>query len=291
MSAAPMSGGDAGRPSAVRIVSLYPDVMDVYADGGNLIALAARCRRRGIDFLLTPFDEGNVRLCAALRVKAVKWSSGELTNVALLARAVKVGKPVLISTGMGSVDEIARAVRAARAAGGKRLALLHCVSTYPAPPESLNLRVIQTLAERFGLPVGFSDHTLGAWAAPLARAQGAVIIEKHFTLSRKLRGPDHAMSAEPDELADYVRAVRRAETALGRCEKRVGPAERRMARLARRSVVAAADIRSGERIRASDLALKRPATGIEPAAIRKVVGRLARRSIRAGEVIRWTLLK
>ena len=253
--------------------------------------LAGYARRKKIDFILTPFDEKNLALALSLHPKAVKWSSGELTNLPLLAKAASSGKPLFISTGMSLMSEVDAALRTIRRAGNDRVVLLHCVSAYPASPESLNLRVIGALRDRFRVPVGFSDHTVGLWAAPVARALGAVVIEKHMTLGRRLVGPDHPMSLEPKHFEKFVRGIRLAEKGLGEGRKSVTRAEREIAQVARRSVLAARTIETGGKIKGTDLVLKRPGTGIHPSEIRKVVGCVARRKIKAGEVIRWSLLE
>jgi len=247
-------------------------------------------RKRGIDFLLTPFDEKNLAFVLSLRPKAIKWSSGELTNLPLLAKAAASGKPLFVSTGMAGMDEVDAAVRTVRRAGNDRLVLLHCVSAYPAAVESLNLRVIGLLRDRFRVPVGFSDHTVGLWAAPVARALGAVVIEKHLTLSRKLVGPDHPMSLESSHFKKFVLGIRLAEKGLGKAQKGVTLAEREIQAVARRSVIAARTIPAGARITAADVTLKRPGTGIHPREIKKVIGCVANRKIGAGEVLKWKLV-
>jgi len=257
----------------------------------DFMSLAETARAVGIDFMLTPFDEENLRVALAARVKAIKWSSGELTNLPLLRKAVKTGKPILLSTGMSRLSEIDAAVAAIRASRNGKVVVLHCVTAYPAKPETSNLRALSLLRERYGLPVGFSDHTTGTWAAPIARALGAVVIEKHLTLDRRLPGPDQATSVEPDDFAELVVAVRRVETALGRREKKPLDVEREMVKLARRGVVAARAIPKGRKITRADLALRRPATGIQPGELDKAVGRVAKRAIGAGEPIRWSMLR
>lgn len=241
--------------------------------------LAADAAERGLVFLSTPFDLASADLLVALGVAALKIPSGELDHLSLIARLAEYGLPLLVSTGMATLDEVARAVDAAAAAPA--LALLHCVTAYPAPVAASNLRAIATLAERFGVPVGWSDHTEGSVTAVAAVALGASILEKHFTSDRRRPGPDHAASAEPHELAAYVAAVRAAEASLGDGVKRPAAVERENLPFARRSYHAARDLRPGERLAAADVALLRPAVGLPPAA--EVVGRVVARPVAAGE--------
>ena len=191
---------------------------------------------------------------------------------------------------MSTLDEVAAAVAAIREAGDPPLALLHCVSAYPAPAEEMNLRAMDTLRARFGRPVGLSDHTSGLEIAIAAVARGAAIVEKHFTLDKRLPGPDHRASLDPIELASLVRAIRRVETALGDGEKRPMPSETDTRRVARKSLVAARPIAAGQRLTADLVAIKRPGTGISPADLDRVLGRPVVRALDADEVIDWTAL-
>jgi sialic acid synthase SpsE len=242
---------------------------------------------RGIDFLSTPFDLEAVEELAALDVKAFKIASYEITYYDLLKAAARRQRPLIISTGNSNLADVEMAVAAVQEEGNDQVILLHCVSQYPARFEDLNLRAIQTMARAFGVPVGFSDHTLDNTAAVLAVGLGACCFEKHFTLDRKRKGPDHPSALEPDELANYVQAIRNAENALGSPVKRVQPSEEENHRLARRSLHARVDISKGTRITAEMLTVKRPALGIHPAFKRLVVGRIAQRDIRADEWITW----
>jgi len=253
--------------------------------------LAVYAGKKKIDFIVTPFDEGNLELVISLKPKAVKWSSGELTNLPLLKKAARSGLPLLMSTGMSEISEVDAAFNAVRSAGCRKVALLHCVSAYPTPVEALNLRTINLLRERYNVPVGFSDHTTGMMAAPVARALGAFIIEKHMTLGREMVGPDHPMSLEPDDFLKFVHGIRLAESALGKAEKKIRAVELDSARVAKRSVVALKDIRAGEKITRAHVGLRRPGTGIIPTDIAKIIGRVSRKPISAGMLIRWNALK
>ena len=252
--------------------------------------LRDRAQERGIDFLSTPFDVDAVDELAGLEVKALKIASYEIVYYDLLRAAARYGRPVIISTGNSSFADVEMAVDAIRGEGNDQIVLLHCVSQYPAKYEHLNLRAMRTLAQAFQVPVGFSDHTMDNTAGVLAVGLGACCLEKHFTLDRGRKGPDHPSAMEPEELADYVQAIRNAERALGSPVKRVQPSEEENHRLARRSIHARVDIAEGARITAEMLVVKRPALGIHPAHKNLVVGRAARRDIRADEWITWEMI-
>ncbi len=272
--------------------------------------LADHARERGLEFMSTPFDQASLAfLVETLDVARLKIASGELTNGPLLLAAAATARPIILSTGMSTEDEIADALgvlafgylgeqrpspeafAAARdsqrgaALLRDRVTLLHCTTEYPAPLEEVNLRAMARLTERFGLPVGYSDHTLGTTVAVAAAALGAVVVEKHFTLDRGLPGPDHAASLEPEELAAMVRAIRDVEKALGTEQKAPTPAERKNLAAARRSLVAARPIRAGEILDETAIAAKRPATGLSPMRYWSVLGRVAPRDFSPDEPI------
>ncbi len=249
--------------------------------------LAALCRELGIEFMSTAFDEESADYLAGLGMGVFKIPSGELTNLPFIRRIATYGKPVIVSTGMGTLDEARAAVETIRAAGDDKITVLHCVTNYPAPPDSVNLRAMRTLRDALGVPVGYSDHTEGIEAPVIAVAAGACVIEKHFTLDKDLPGPDHKASLDPAELAEMVRAIRRAEVLLGRAEKQPGATELEVAKIVRRSVVAARDIPAGMEITEAMLVLRRPGTGIPPAHLHEVPGRRARVDIAAGALIQW----
>ncbi len=238
-----------------------------------LRAAFARAADRGIAAFSTPFDLGSAALLMELGVPALKVGSGDLTNLLLLRAVAAAGNPVILSTGMATIDEVDAAVAAIRAGGDPPLALLHCLSAYPAPPPETNLRAIRALRARYGVEVGFSDHTTGMAAPIAAVALGAVIIEKHLTLDRDLPGPDHAASMEPHELAALAAALNEAHAALGDGQKRPQPSEEDARRVARRSLVAARDLAAGTVLTAADLDAKRPADGISPLLLDAVIGR------------------
>ena len=249
------------------------------------------CAKRGVVFFSAPFDEASADALERLGAPLIKIPSGEITNVPFLRHVARKRRPMIVSTGMSTLDEVAVAVAAIRESGDPPIALLQCVSAYPAPPGDMNLRAMDTLRERFGVPVGLSDHTLGLEVALAAVARGATVIEKHLTLDRTLAGPDHRASLEPGEMAALVRGIRVVEAALGDGEKRPMPSELDTRRVARKSLVAARPIRAGERLVKDAVAIKRPGTGVSPAELEQALGRRVRRDLAADDVIDWTALE
>lgn len=252
--------------------------------------LARYAQELGLIFLSTPFDLESLDLLVQLGVPALKVASGELTNLPFLQDMSRRGLPLLLSTGMATLGEVEVALDAIRAAGDPDIVLLHCVSEYPAPAAHANLKAMHTLRQAFGLPVGFSDHTLGIHVAVASVALGAVCLEKHLTLDRTLPGPDHAASLEPGEFRALVAAVREVEAALGDARKRPVGEEWVNRDAARRSIVAIRHIPAGATIQRSDVAVLRPGSGVAPAFLDKVVGRVARQDIPAGTPIRWEMI-
>jgi N-acetylneuraminate synthase/N,N'-diacetyllegionaminate synthase len=253
--------------------------------------LRERATRRGLVFFSTPFDEASADLLVDLGVELLKVPSGEVTNLPLLRHVAAKGRPVLLSTGMSTLDEVATAVETIEKAGGPPLAILHCVSAYPAPPEDTNLRALDTLRARFGCPVGLSDHSLGLEIALAAVARGAAVLEKHLTLDRALPGPDHRASLPPADFAALVRGVRAVEAALGDGDKRPMPSEIDTRAVARRSLVAARALPAGHRLTRADVAIKRPGTGIAPGELDGVLGRRLARALVADELLDWPSLE
>lgn len=252
--------------------------------------LVQHCAKRGILFFSAPFDEGSADLLETLGVALFKIPSGEITNLPLLRHVAAKRRPIILSTGMSTLEEVERAVVAIREAGNPGLGLLHCLSAYPAPVAEVNLRAMDTLRERFGCPVGFSDHTLGIEIALAAAARGATIIEKHLTLDKSLPGPDHRASLDPGEFAGLVRCVRSVEAALGDGRKRPMPSEVETAAVARKSLVATRAIKAGEVLTREAVAIKRPGTGISPAELERALGRRVRRALAPDDVIGWEAL-
>lgn len=247
--------------------------------------LFTHCAVRGILFLSTPFDDDSADFLDALGVAAFKVGSGELTNWPFLQYVASKGKPVILSTGMSALAEVEDGVRAMRQIGELDLALLHCVSCYPADPGDVNLRAMKTLADTFHVPIGFSDHTDGLEVALAAVALGASILEKHVTLDSNLPGPDHQASLEPNQLAEMVRGIRIVERAMGDGVKRPAPSERPIADVARRSIVARVDILSGTVLTRELVDFRRPGTGLPPNRVAEILGRQAICDIAAGTVL------
>lgn len=254
-------------------------------DRDHHFALRAYARERGLIFLSTPFDEGSVDLLEELDVPAFKVSSGDLTNHPLLEKMARTGRPMIVSTGMGTLEEVEAAVDAIRAAGNPPLILLQCVSRYPAEPSTANLRAMATMEKQFGVPVGYSDHTLGIEVPLAAVALGACVLEKHLTLDCTLPGPDHQASLDPAGFAALVRGVLAVESALGDGCKKPTPDEALTAAVARKSVVSACDIAAGQSLTEASLTIKRPGNGFPPAQRRSLIGRTARVVIPAGTVL------
>jgi N,N'-diacetyllegionaminate synthase len=250
-------------------------------------ALQTRCEQRGVEFLSAPFDLESVALLGALGLRRLKIPSGELTNVPYLRRVAALGLPLILSTGMATLDEVraALAVLAAAGCGRERVTVLHCSTEYPTPPNEVNLLAMVTLRDELGVAVGYSDHTEGIAVPIAAVALGATVIEKHLTLSRDLPGPDHKASLEPLEFAAMLRALREVEQALGDGVKRPAPGERENVAVARKSIVAARTIAAGRRFDEDDLTVKRPGTGISPLRWDDVVGLVATRDYAPDEQI------
>jgi len=252
---------------------------------GAYSELKGYCEQLGIEFMSTPFDIPSIRLLDELGQRVMKVPSGEITNLPYLIEIGKLGKPVLLSTGMSELEEIEAAVTVLRKHGTSDITLLHCNTQYPTPFHDANLRAMETLRNEFGLPVGYSDHTPGIEAALAAAALGAVVIEKHFTLDRSMEGPDHKASIEPDELSVMVRSIRNIEAALGDGRKHVTPSERENIEVARKSIVASRDIRAGEVFTEENIAAKRPGSGVSPMRWFEVLGTKAKRDFSFDEMI------
>ena len=250
-----------------------------------LAPLAAHAAERGLLFLSTPFDEASTDLLEGLGMPAYKVPSGEVTNHPFVAHLATKGKPVLMSTGMSTLAEVAEAVQVVRENGDPPLALLHCVTNYPAAAADCNLRAIGAMRAAFGVPVGWSDHTAGIQVSLAAVAAGASLLEKHFTIDRGLPGPDHLSSLEPGELAALVTAVREIEAALGDGVKRPATSELANAAVVRRSLHASRPLRAGHVLAPADLIALRPGTGLPPALRDRLVGRKLRVGVERGEML------
>lgn len=248
-------------------------------------ALFAHCRERGIMFLSTPYDEPSVELLDRLDVPAFKVASTDTTNPPFLRLLARKGRPIVLSSGMCSLEEVRQATDLLRSEQVRDLALLQCTSQYPTPPAETNLRVIHVLEAAFDCPVGFSDHTEGTGVAPLAVAAGACIIEKHFTLDRGLPGPDHAASLDPGGLAELVRVIRQAEALLGDGLKRVMPCEVENKPVMQKRIVARTPLVVGVPIEEAGLCAKRAPIGLPASDWDQVIGRYPRRHVALGEPV------
>lgn len=250
--------------------------------------ISAYCRTKGITFFSSCFSAAEVALLESLDVPAYKVASMDVTHLPLLHVVASTRKPVILSTGMATMGEIERALETLRRGGSGPVALLHCVAIYPCPPSELNLRNIPMLASAFGVPVGFSDHTMGVAAALAAVALGACILEKHFTVDKELEGWDHAISADPAELAAIVEGSAAVFQALGRSERVIGATELEKRKAFRRRAVLRRGVAKGSRLSAEDLEFKRPGTGIGPDEAERAVGRVLSRDIAAEEELEWS---
>jgi N-acetylneuraminate synthase/N,N'-diacetyllegionaminate synthase len=278
------------RPSTRGRTNQYDMLRQLELTHADFVELKSYADTMGILFLSTPHDEESADFLADLGVPAFKIASGDVTNLPLLRRVALKGKPVILSTGMAYLGEVETAVRAIEQTGNSNLILLHCVSNYPSQAESCNLRAMDTLAQAFRYPVGFSDHTLGLEVALAAAARGARLIEKHLTLDTTLTGPDHKASLSPDDFAAMVKAVRVVEAALGNGIKAPLSSELEIRRVARKSVVAARPIPAGRAIVAEDLALRRSSGGLDPEYMPFIIGRNLRRSVDVNSVITLDML-
>ena len=242
-----------------------------------------------IDLFSTPFDTTAVDFLESLKAPAYKLASFELVDIPLIQKMAKTGKPLIMSTGMAIVEEIEEAVRTAREAGATQIALLKCTSAYPAPPEEMNLRTIPELSERFGVPAGLSDHTLGTAVPIAAVALGACIIEKHITLSRSDPGPDRAFSLEPEEFKATVDAIRITEKALGAVHFGFSPNEESN-RVLRRSLFVVADMKRGDVFNSNNIRAIRPGHGLHTRHLPEILGQTAASDIERGTPLSWDLV-
>lgn len=248
--------------------------------------LYAACRSAGIAYMCTAFDLDSLRFIdQTFDLPYFKIASGEILSIDMLEYIAERNRPVLLSTGMATMDEIAQAIGILERNGPRDITILHCVSRYPAPHRSINLNVLKTIAARFGRPVGYSDHSLGIECCLGAVSLGAQVIEKHVTLDRSLPGPDHKASATVEEFSTLTRAIRRLDEALGTPEKSFTEEELDIRRMARKSIVTARPITVGTTITRDDICFKRPGTGLSPFLLANVLGRRAKRTLEPDRVI------
>ena len=262
-------------------------VRKIMLDKHSFLPLKQYCDKIGVRFMSTPFDLESIDIVAALDMDYMKVPSGELTNLPYLRKIADTRVPVIMSTGMCRLGEIEAALNVLYNGGmsAEDITLLHCNTEYPTPMVDVNLRAMQTLRTAFGTRVGYSDHTRGIEVPVAAVAMGADVIEKHFTLDKSLPGPDHVASLDPAELEAMVHAIRNIELAMGSTEKRVSDSERKNIAIARKSIVAARQIKAGERFSEDNLTVKRPGSGISPMMWDNVIGAVAPRDFCEDELI------
>lgn len=243
------------------------------------------CKKKDIEFLSTAFDMESIDFLDSLKMRRWKIPSGEITNLPYLTKIAKLRKPVILSTGMSTIEDIIAAVSVLKENGSGEITVLHCTTEYPAPYENVNLSAMKTIRSKLKLPVGYSDHTQGIEISIAAVAMGASVIEKHFTLDRQMEGPDHKASLEPDELKAMVKAIRNVELAIGSGEKKPTELEKKNMLIARKSIHAKRNIVKGERFSEENLIVKRPGHGISPMRWYEVIGQQAPRDFKEDELI------
>ena len=270
--------GDVSQSSMLKKLELSP---------AQHLELIEYCNCRGVRFFSTAFDLDSINFLGSLHVGLWKIPSGEITNYPYIKRIASYGEPVILSTGMSTMDEVKEAVQVLLKFGIERsqITILHCNTEYPTPMPDVNLKAMQTLHSELGVNIGYSDHTRGIEVPIAAVALGATVIEKHFTLDRTMEGPDHKASLEPDELKSMVCAIRNIEQALGHPDKIVSPSEVKNQSVARKSIVAARTISEGELYTEENLTVKRPGTGISPMKWEEVIGKVACRPFQPDDLI------
>lgn len=299
------AGADAVKFQTFRAPKLYPknagvsnylgierQIYDIIAEMEMpydwIPTLAEHCAQHGVEFISSPFDEESADRLEPF-VPAYKIASYEMTHLPLVRYIARKGKPVIISTGAANLDEVGETVAAFRETGNDQLILLQCTASYPAPLESLNIRVVQTLRSEFDVPSGLSDHSLDAFLAPLvAVSLGACLIEKHFTFSNKLPGPDHKFAVEPHGLSEMVRRIREAEQSLGDGRKEFSPVEAELRAFARRSIFATSSIPAGTKLTKENIAVLRCGqlgAGLPPQSFDELLGRTTASEIEVGSLI------
>ncbi|MEX0330101.1 MAG: pseudaminic acid synthase [Puniceicoccaceae bacterium] len=269
------------------LYDLYGEAATPWEWTADLIATAKAC---GLTLFSTPFDDSSVDFLETMGMPAYKIASFELVDLPLLKRVAATGKPVILSTGMGTEAEIKEAVSTLKDAGCVELAVLKCTSAYPAPAEDANLALIPAMAEKLSLPVGLSDHTLGHTVAVTATALGACIIEKHFTRSRSEKGPDSEFSMQPEEFKAMVERIRTAEKSIGVAEYRLSPKEQ-ASRVFRRSIFITADIEAGGLLTPDNCRVIRPGYGMAPRELPNVLGKKVVAAVKRGTPLQWNLIE
>lgn len=256
----------------------------------EFIQIKEYCDKKDIIFLSTPHSFDAIDFLDDL-VPAYKFGSGDLTNIPALEYAAKKGKPMILGTGMATLEEVQQAINAITSVGNTQIIVLHCTTNYPCLLKDVNLRAMNTMQQELDCLVGYSDHTLGLLIPPLVVALGARILEKHFTLDKNQSGPDHQASLEPHELTQMIRQIRDVEKTLGESEKKPTESEKTIMTMVRKSVIAAKNIRKGEVIQKEMLIIKRPGTGISPADIHKIIGKKTKQNIAMDEILLWDMVE
>ena len=252
---------------------------------GDFKLLQDYANELNIDFLSTPFDEDSLEFLKTLEMPFWKIPSGEITNLPYLVKIEETKKPIILSTGMSTIEEIEQALNVFKDYNRNNIILLHCNTEYPTPFNDVNLKAMKTLESRFNVKAGYSDHTKGIEVAIAAVALGAVVIEKHFTLDKNMKGPDHKASLEPNELASMVNAIRNIEISLGNGDKNPSDSEKKNITIARKSIVAKQEIKNGEVFTTDNITVKRPGDGISPMEWFNILGTTAQRDFDIDEKI------
>jgi len=251
----------------------------------EFIELSEYCSEKNIEFLSTAFDFDSVEFLDSLGMSRWKIPSGDITNLPYLMKIARLNKPVILSTGMSTMDDIKNAIYALKEGGSGELTVLHCTTEYPTPYNDVNLKAMLSIKEEFGVNIGYSDHTKGIEVPIAAVALGATVIEKHFTLDRNMEGPDHKASLEPDELKAMVSTIRNVELAIGTGEKKPAQSEIKNMSIARKSIIAKSSIKKGEIFTEENLTVKRPGNGISPMKWFEVLGQIAARDFEEDELV------
>jgi len=252
--------------------------------------LADYSRSQGLIFMSTPFDYEAIKELEEIDILAYKIASFEIVDLPFLKKVAQTKKPIILSTGMASLGDIEDALNTIREVSNVDIALLHCAINYPPSFEDLNLKAIKTLIQAFQVPVGFSDHTMSTFLPSVCVTLGACIIEKHYTISRSLKGPDHKFALEPSELKRMIKNIRETEVALGSPIKKMADSEKNLYKLARRSLIAKRKIPKGKIIERGDLIIKRPGYGIAPKFLEIIIGKAAKKDIEEDDIITWDLV-
>jgi len=248
------------------------------------------CDKKRIMFLSSPHSFDAIDFLEDL-VPAYKFSSGDITNIPALRCAAKKHKPMILGTGMSTLQEVKEAINAIKSEGNNQIVALHCTTSYPCPLEEVNLRAMPTMQKKLDCLVGYSDHTLGMVVPIMATCLGATVIEKHFTLDRTLPGPDHRASLEPEELKNMVKEIRNAESALGGYDKKPTESEKKIMKFVRKSIVSKKDIEKGSVISEDMIVIKRPGTGVKPMELDKIIGTKAKRQIAKDEIFQLNMVE